>query len=531
MTKVKIADTLCTARSTMTEVRDTKHGRGLFATQEFSPGDIVLADSTPLAVLSPVCHQQEDDILQILLKDDTKSATRKSLWEAILVPQDVDGSMAGNFRGMVQAALCFLHSPPEPPVETELLKLYCPSLSLPNEKESAIVKLSTQAMDCVESHCHTKWRYKESLEKKREIIQKIMLIWNCNSFEGGRIYGTMSRINHSCDPNAVVKTQRKWNSEASNNNNGQEIRAAAPIAVGDEICISYLGQFLYADAQTRRSVLVSNKHFLCCCSRCVDVKPDPATWIPCPRDHPRLFGRQQLDEDTQYDDEQQVRYVACPTGTCAVTCEHCQTTFRADDDENDSSKFRNVFEVAQNVTDKVVRFLRDAPAKGRTADTSVSDDDQTTDEESEMLKEHLRMASCVLGARHWTTNLTLLMHLDEMLQGMHAKMLADQSEPDMEAIAEAIDSLQRIFRFQEDLGLRLHAGHLLSDVAIGVARALVSLGDIKSQKYAAEWLEKVDEYVQSFECEGIQKVVSTLKVAWQKDAPTGEKETKRARLS
>jgi hypothetical protein len=61
-------------------------------------------------------------------------------------------------------------------------------------------------------------------------------------------------------------------------------------------------------------------------------------------------------------------------------------------------------------------------------------------------------------------------------------------------------------------------GHLLSDVIIGTARALVSLGDVKSQKYASEWLEKIAaDYVAYFESDGIQKVVQTLRVAWKKN--------------
>ena len=50
-------------------------------------------------------------------------------------------------------------------------------------------------------------------------------------------------------------------------------------------------------------------------------------------------------------------------------------------------------------------------------------------------------------------------------------------------------------------------------------RILVSLGDVKSQQYAAEWLEKLDEggaFIENFENEGMQKVIGALKVAWQR---------------
>lgn len=144
------------------------------------------------------------------------------------------------------------------------------------------------------------------------------------------------------------------------------------------------------------------------------------------------------------------------------------------------------------------------------------------------------MASSVLGARHWTTNLLLLLRLDQNLQDFHARLLSgewssflndnDSAEKVvvMETIAEYIDTLQRICRFVDGLALQRHMGHLLSDVIVGTARALVSLGDVKSQKYAAEcWLEKIADYVTQFESDGMKKVVQTLRVAWQRSETEG----------
>ena len=66
------------------------------------------------------------------------------------------------------------------------------------------------------------------------------------------------------------------------------------------------------------------------------------------------------------------------------------------------------------------------------------------------------------------------------------------------------------------MDLKLAAGHVLGDVIIGVARTLVSFGDLKSQKYGAEWLDKIIDYVDEFESEGRQKVVGALRTAWIK---------------
>jgi len=122
----------------------------------------------------------------------------------------------------------------------------------------------------------------------------------------------------------------------------------------------------------------------------------------------------------------------------------------------------------------------------------------------------------MMGDKHWTTNLTLLLYLDRRLSAMSQHMLTTQELPEMDEVAEAIDNLQRIKRFVDSLKLDMDPGHVLGDVIIGIARTLVSLGDEKSQKYGAEWLSHIDNYVQHFGSEGLQKVVSSLKVAWEK---------------
>jgi hypothetical protein len=153
----------------------------------------------------------------------------------------------------------------------------------------------------------------------------------------------------------------------------------------------------------------------------------------------------------------------------------------------------------------------------------------------EQLEQLLRMSSSILGAKHWTTNMLLLYQLNYTLSSFHTRSIMkltsassssqqgnnndDNEDDDVEStIAEAIDMLQRIERFVGGItSVRLHMGHLLSDVIIGVARALVSLGDVKSQKYAAQWIEKIVLYVNQFESHGKQAVVHSLHIAWQRD--------------
>ena len=107
------------------------------------------------------------------------------------------------------------------------------------------------------------------------------------------------------------------------------------------------------------------------------------------------------------------------------------------------------------------------------------------------------------------------------------------------------EKLQRLFRFVDGLSranedssnnndnmkglLQLDKGHLLSHVVIGTARALVSLGDHKSQTYAAEWLEKVAAHVETFETEGMKKVVASLSSAWTRPNNSGAEEPQKKR--
>jgi hypothetical protein len=225
-------------------------------------------------------------------------------------------------------------------------------------------------------------------------------------------------------------------------------------------------------------------------------------------------------------------------------CQNCRTEFprRLGDESGD----RRFLDAVRTVEKRVADFLRDHPRCGATASSfglptfrSKALDDpgavgeldrsrDSSDEESlddELLLQHLSMASSVLGARHWATNLLLLLQLDRSLQRMHMNMLLSSSDSAngdetsaivLSELAMSIDTLQRLYRFACCLlfykDLLLDPGHLLSDVTIGVIRALIGLGDAKSRIYAIEWLDKISPYVDRFESPGMQKVVAALRV-------------------
>eukprot|EP00977_Amphora_coffeiformis_P020263 scaffold8028_cov165-Amphora_coffeaeformis.AAC.12 len=508
-------------RSTTMEVKVSLDQLGVFATKAYTTGSVIWEEKEPLLILAPTSTSQETSLIAEI---DTKSHSKRissptknkepSLWLSINVPPEVPESYHGTFKGMVQAALCWTvlyQDKQHDEAKEKFLKLYSPSVKEPSKGEATIVDVAKKALKYLTDHGVV-----AKTGNNDKLLLSVMFIWTCNSFEQGRVYETISRINHSCNPNAIVKAD----------GDGQRIVAAAPIAVGDEISISYLGMLLWVERDVRREYLQQTKHFTCACNRCSDLtEPDLAAAVPCFQCHERT-GRQ-LDEDTQYDDEQTVQYVSPQQqddGAVVYSCTACNTRVLSSDED-----YVKYVTAGQKVVVKVTKFLRDYDARQsrRESDEEGDDDDEDDSEEvqDEMLDQHIRMASSVLGAKHWTTNLLLLLQVDRSLQSLHGAMLtADpkSSSPDLDSIAATVDSLERIVRFVQGLGLKLHIGHLVGDVIVGLARALVALGDTQSQTYAAEWLDKIStEYVQRFASPGLQKVVQSLRSAWQQPNEKG----------
>ena len=325
---------------------------------------------------------------------------------------------------------------------------------------------------------------------------KLMLLWSCNAFEGGRIYEQQSRINHSCNPNAIIQPD----------GDTQVVRAVTAIASGEEITASYLGLLLYSDRPTRQALLIRNKHFACSCSQCrsyTSLNPmDVAAAIPCSTCHPRINGKY-LEEDVAYDDDKVVNYMY-PRATQDFECSACQAKIPIV--ENESNK-EGTLSLATIVSRKVLDFLDHRET--RLHDLGKDKDDQTEEEWEDQMHQ---LTCSVVGSLHWTTNLVLLLRLNRILKRQHVSMLQTGETPEPEEIAEAIDMLERICRFMEGLNLKLHIGHVLSSVIVGVARTLVSLGDSKSKRYASKWVSKIKDYSDTFDSEGMQKVVTSL---WQ----------------
>ena len=482
----------------MTEVRKSSFGSlGFFATKSYDSGERIIEES-PLVKLSPLSKAESKELMENFIGSKKAEQTLNeppTLWNSIDVPSSVPAGFHGTFRGMIQLSLCWMN---RQPIQTkdDILKLYYPSENTANSFEKKLIQVTEEALKYMKANKPEKYANFEDWKT----LETVMLIWGCNSFQGGRIYGKLSRVNHSCNPNAVILPFGE----------SQRLVAASDIAQGDEITISYLGLLLYTETTVRRAWLQKSKFFECTCKRCSTTEEDKAARIPCPTRHPRQGSQQSLDEDVQYDDDQTVQY-----------------TSKLSQESHDK-----LLRIMGHVTKKVVSYLEtvDYSEKGDDA----KDKDSQNDEE--ILEGHISLSRAILGDKHWATNLLLLLYLDHRLSTITQVMLTTQENPEMEDVAEVIDGLQRVCRFVDYLDLKLAAGHVLGDVIIGVSRTLVSFGDLKSQKYGAEWLDQIIDYVDEFESEGRQKVVGALRTAWMKhdrEATDGNggQATKRAKIN
>mmetsp|Transcript_29148 Transcript_29148/g.44070 ORF Transcript_29148/g.44070 Transcript_29148/m.44070 type:complete len:487 (-) Transcript_29148:87-1547(-) len=456
-------------------------GSGLFANKDFEAGEVLVEEANPLVRLVPNSVEEESKLFNaVSVRGSTASRHNgSSFFSSINPPLDLPKQCKGKFQGMIQALACFVELSPSNCKSADLNGLYMPDLNSPTKEEETILVVCKEALKYLQINSTEGSKLKTFVEDRPDDARKVMLVWSCNSFQGGRIYAQQSRINHSCNPNAVIRA----------NEDKQTVLAACSIKAGEEICISYLGLLLYADRPVRQAQLLADKHFQCNCCRCSQFF-DPAAAIPCVTCHDRN-GRY-LDENVAYDDEENVNYMF-PRQSLDFECSKCKYTTKLDTDEPS----KEIFSAIKAVEGKIVIHLENI------------DEEQTQDEEAWETQLH-QLTCSVAGANHWTTNMMSLTRLDRILKQHHTLMIQSGEPPGIEEIAETIDSLQRICRFVDGLELKLDIGHLLSDVVIGVARTLVGLGDKKSKAYASEWVGKIKNYSDLFETPGMQKVVATL---------------------
>jgi len=597
---------------------------GLFATKAYAEGDVVLTESPLVALSSPSYapsaasasgrrNDDDDDAPPLrsqfapsfLIRggracsgggggDDDERRTSSVVPGELLLPPDEaidDARSGGKVRGMILALAGYAARPPSEEAMSTLLELHHPSPTSTSSDDDDgdgkeiirdAIALARSAIRCGRKMAATGSalgalllrRGGDDEEEKNHdddddelLLARILLVYSCNAFEGGRIYRTLSRVNHSCDPNAVVVVGGGGGITGGADDDDDDVsvlKAACDIAPGEEITISYLGKYLFASYPIRQRLLRAEKHFVCRCARCESRSVvgasgggDSASRVPCPICHPRA-GRY-LDDDVMFDDDDrdgggngfEVRYAVPSNGLTPeerpLYCPACKGTTDVDGrgstrkkKEGTAVKYMCVAE--DKVFDRLHNSYHDARKgggenKSKVATTGGDDDDDDDDDdaeeeaEQEIDRQYLQMATSVCGSRHWATIFLNLSSIEDSLASFHSTLLAlggrdpadgnGNAEKTLEGlfaeIAEVADGIERAFKFASSLDLKLDPAHWLFDYALGLARVLVGLGDVKSMKYGSRWIGRVEKYAERFENDGMRKVVVALRDAWKRE--------------
>jgi len=508
----------------MTEVRKLSDGNfGFFATRSYKKGEVIVNEA-PLFK-----NNNDDSAIRAQFSDSSFTSEKSNSKFALAAKMSSSDSSKkssaqmsskiriGQLRGMVTIAASFaisFHQTNEKDMiekKTQLLSLYHPSLSCqPDELEYDIVQVAQSALEYCANYSKPQSPVSIMMSQETTKIEllKVMLIWACNAFEGGCLYQYSCRINHSCDPNCIAADNR--------DNNIQIVKAVCSISPGDELLISYLGLFTWVGGSARQKRLLQTKHFLCQCSRC--SSEEIASAIPCPSCHPRQGpGSKYLEEHIQWDDDDDIKVsYAFPKNASCDTSSYRGSVCSESTQYNKSP----ILKIGKKVIDKILNHVESVSGQALSVAEKIGHEELASIN-TEIDEQLYQLASSVLGARHWTTNLMLLSLLDRLLASFNAIMLLGQDLPDMSELAEAIDSLQRLWKYGSGLSLNMDASFLLYNQTIGIARTLVALGDVNSMKYGAEWAGKVEDYINNFQGEDMKKVVGALRTAWER--PIDEK--------
>ena len=484
-------------------------GKAVFATKSYGEGDLIFEEAPLLTTNSDTAITQfasssldEDNAIKLpsRISEQIKAAS----------PAQFQQLRHEKVRGMLMSLACFCGSDPSEELKKSLLSLFHPDdacAAIPEIEANKLAGIALSAAKVMAKPGSSLSGLIGTEEGSREAVQ-LMLVYSCNSFEGGRIYRDLSRVNHSCNPNAVV-VQGKNEDESL-------LKAACEMRPGDEISISYLGKYLFASFPIRQQLLSEHKHFTTSSDDRNDGNKDMAARIPCPIEHPR--GRF-LDEDVAYEEDLEVTY-AIPSNGMAP-----------EDRPLHSPRSKELIRVVtEGVTSKKKQgqaIVNMASVESKVFDRLEGGKKPSKDlDEAEIDGQFLQLASSICGAQHWTTHFMTLDMIEETLTALNETLMnlgqdPKNDEESMEemfvSIAEAADDIERAYTFANALNLKLDPAHWLFDYTIALARVLVSLGDVKSQKYASEWINRVDKYAASFENEGMQKVVVALRDAWKRD--------------
>eukprot|EP00927_Polykrikos_kofoidii_P001020 TRINITY_DN1036_c0_g3_i1.p1 TRINITY_DN1036_c0_g3~~TRINITY_DN1036_c0_g3_i1.p1 ORF type:complete len:486 (+),score=79.73 TRINITY_DN1036_c0_g3_i1:68-1459(+) len=214
-----------------------KKGRVLRSTRDFALGEIILVES-PLHIVQEDKKSGAWKKLKKLCAEHEAEFEYEALWYwCALKSLSGDQLIGAQAHGLEGAS---------PETQFNLLLLHHEEVKEASEAVEILVRELVPNADVI-------------------ILERLVQIWVLNCFEysdspqGYSTYFFSSFMSHSCFPNAI------WHYDGADH----VLRARRKIAVGDEVCISYLPEDgLLQAAPARRWELHETKRFWCDCERC-----------------------------------------------------------------------------------------------------------------------------------------------------------------------------------------------------------------------------------------------------------------------
>ncbi|GMH80693.1 hypothetical protein TL16_g08656 [Triparma laevis f. inornata] len=200
---------------------------------------------------------------------------------------------------------------PTPSITSDWVYDYCASYEECDEDEQSLwndlcmsIPDSHSLIPLITSGCSNYITKTSSYLELEELVTAVKIA-RCNSFSDRNIHPVVSRVNHSCLPNAIYLPTTM----------GCKLKTLREVEAGEEITISYLGINVFTSNGVRNSRLLEEKFFTCMCRRC--STPPIENRIPCEKCHPREGGG--LTEEVEFE-EGEVCYGV-------VMCEKCGEVF------------------------------------------------------------------------------------------------------------------------------------------------------------------------------------------------------------
>mmetsp|Transcript_130121 Transcript_130121/g.376451 ORF Transcript_130121/g.376451 Transcript_130121/m.376451 type:complete len:499 (+) Transcript_130121:63-1559(+) len=231
---------------------DAVKGRILRAQRPFEPGDRILCAGILLLVAEAPEHPAYQRLCRLV---EDQNFTHEPLWYWCAVCSLCEADSVDCIEEFPKATR---------EQHRQLLHLYHQDATAPSQEASALVA-----------------EFWPGRRKKQDLalrLEQLLSIWLLNCFEHSRephgfsTFFLPSFLSHSCRPNSM------WHYDGDN----FVLRARQDIPAGTEVTVSYLSEeTLLESTARRRSRLMASKHFLCCCSTCMD-RIDKVRGFCCP---------------------------------------------------------------------------------------------------------------------------------------------------------------------------------------------------------------------------------------------------------